>query len=391
MAATKIHPIKVTLKKAIDYICNPAKTDGEVLISSFNCSHKTAALEFQLTLDQVKMKKGNNKAHHLFQSFKIGEVKPEKAHEIGRRLAEEVLGGKYEYVLATHIDKKHIHNHIIFCAVDFINYRKFNSNKKSYYRIRNINDRLCKEEGLSVIPPNHGKGKTYKEWLENKNGNSWKAKLKKVIDEAVLKSDSFEDFLGEIKKKNYEIKFGEHIAFRAKGQERFTRMKVLGEQYREESIRQIINNPYLKNQFVIKNLEAENDSTLIKKIETSIKIHEVKGNSYKEKINLLKHAARTINYLSEEKIYYYDEIEKKQLKLTSEMSKQLESLKKINGQLKVGADLTKMDKLNKKKENILEEYFSLKKRISELVRAKKNIDKIFRFKNEKEVEKNNFL
>ena len=124
MAVTKIHPIKSTLKKALDYIENPVKTDEKILVSSFACSYETADIEFELLLSQA-MQKGNNLAHHLIQSFAPGETTPEQAHEIGRQLADEVLQGKYPYVLTTHIDKGHVHNHIIFCAVDMVNQRKY--------------------------------------------------------------------------------------------------------------------------------------------------------------------------------------------------------------------------------------------------------------------------
>ena len=102
MAVTKIHPIKSTLKKALDYIENPAKTDEKMLVSSFACSYETADIKFELLLSQA-MQKGNNLAHHLIQSFAPGETTPEQAHEIGRQLVDEVLQGKYPYVLTTHI------------------------------------------------------------------------------------------------------------------------------------------------------------------------------------------------------------------------------------------------------------------------------------------------
>ena len=98
MAITKIHPIKVNLKAALDYIENPDKTDDKMLVSSFGCSYETADIEFQMLLDQA-FKKGNNLAHHLIQAFEPGETTPEQAHEIGRQLADEVLQGKYPYVL----------------------------------------------------------------------------------------------------------------------------------------------------------------------------------------------------------------------------------------------------------------------------------------------------
>ena len=118
MAVTKIHPIKSTLKKALDYITNPVKTDDKLYVSSFGCAVETADIEFEKTRLRA-MNKGNNLAHHLIQAFEPGEVTPEAAHEIGRQLADSILGGKYEYVLTTHIDKGHVHNHLIFCSVDF--------------------------------------------------------------------------------------------------------------------------------------------------------------------------------------------------------------------------------------------------------------------------------
>ena len=184
MAVTKIHPIKSTLKKALDYIENPDKTDGKLLVASFACSYETADIEFEMLLAQA-YQKGNNLGHHLIQSFAPGEATPEQAHEIGKQLAEEVLQGKYPYVLTTHIDKGHVHNHIIFCAVDMVNQRKYISNKQSYAYIRRTSDRLCKENGLSVVKPGQSKGKSYAEWDAQRKGTSWKAKLKAAIDAAI--------------------------------------------------------------------------------------------------------------------------------------------------------------------------------------------------------------
>ena len=112
MAVTKTHPIKTTLNKAIAYICNPGKTDETLLVSSFGCSAETADIEFSWTRRHA-IDKGTNLGRHLIQAFSPGEVTPKQAHEIGMKLANEVLGGKYEFVLTTHIDKGHIHNHII--------------------------------------------------------------------------------------------------------------------------------------------------------------------------------------------------------------------------------------------------------------------------------------
>lgn len=148
MAVTKTHPIKSTLKAAIDYICNPDKTDGKLLVSSFGCTAETADIEFAWTRRHA-IDKGTHLGRHLIQAFEPGEVTPDEAHRIGMELAREVLGGKYEFVLTTHIDKDHVHNHLIFNAVSFQDYKHYHSNKRSYHFIRRTSDRLCKEHGLS--------------------------------------------------------------------------------------------------------------------------------------------------------------------------------------------------------------------------------------------------
>ena len=136
------------------------KTDGKLLVSSFGCTAETADIEFAWTRRHA-IDKGTNLGRHLIQAFQPGEVTPEQAHEIGMELAKEILGGKYEFVLTTHIDKDHVHNHLIFNAVSFADHKYYHSNKRSYHDIRRTSDRLCKEHGLSVIIPGQDKGKSY--------------------------------------------------------------------------------------------------------------------------------------------------------------------------------------------------------------------------------------
>ena len=240
MAVTKIKPIKSTLSKALDYIQNPDKTDGKMLVSSFGCSYETADIEFEYTLSQA-LGKGNNLAFHLIQSFEPGEVDYETAHKIGKQLADAVTKGQHEYVLTTHIDKGHVHNHIIFCAANFVDHHKYNSNKRSYYGIRNMSDKLCRENGLSVVVPGKGsKGKSYAEYQAEKTGTSWKGKLKVAIDALIPQVSSFEELLQRLQAAGYEVKPGKYISCRAPGQERFTRLKTLGADYTEEAIRERI-------------------------------------------------------------------------------------------------------------------------------------------------------
>ncbi len=152
MAYTKIHAIKATIDKAIDYICNPEKTDEKMFVSSYACSPETAAYDFKYTLDHCR-ENSPNKAYHLIQAFAPGEVGFEEAHHIGKELADKLLEGKYSYVVTTHIDKGHVHNHINFCVADNIEHNKYHDCKQSYYHIRKLSDELCKEHNLSVIIP----------------------------------------------------------------------------------------------------------------------------------------------------------------------------------------------------------------------------------------------
>lgn len=218
MAVTKIKAIRGTLSKAIAYILNPEKTDEKLLVSSYGCASETAAREFEWTR-KIAEQKGMNPvriiARHVIQSFEIGEVTPELAHEIGKQFADEILGGKYEYVLTTHIDKDHVHNHLIFNAVDFVDYHAYKSYKRIYYDMREVSDRLCKENGLSVIPPSQNKGMGYKEYTEAKRGTSWKQKLKQTIDRLVITAKDYDDFLRLMQEAGYEIKTGKYISFRA--------------------------------------------------------------------------------------------------------------------------------------------------------------------------------
>ena len=235
MAVTKTHPIKSTLKAAIDYICNPEKTDGKLLVSSYGCTAETADIEFAWTRRHA-IDKGTNLGRHLIQAFQPGEVTPEQAHKIGMKLAKEILGGKYEFVLTTHIDKNHVHNHLIFNAVSFADHKHYHSNKRSYHFIRHTSDRICKEYGLSVIIPGQDKGKSYIEHQAVRNGTSYKAKLKAAIDRLLPACSNLEELLRRLQREGYEIKRDKYISARAPDQERFTRLKTLGVDYTEEAL-----------------------------------------------------------------------------------------------------------------------------------------------------------
>ena len=330
MAVTKIKPVKSTLKKALDYIQNPDKTDGKMLVSSFGCSPETADIEFAFTIAQA-LDRGNNLAHHLIQSFEPGEVDYQKAHEIGKQLADAVTKGQYEYVLTTHIDKGHVHNHIIFCAVNFVDHHKYNSNKRSYYGIRNMSDRLCRENGLSVVVPQKGgKGKSYAEYLAEKTGTSWKGKLKIAVDALIPQVSGFEELLSRLQAAGYEIKPGKYVSCRAPGQERFTRLKTLGADYTEEAIRERIEGRRTRT---AKTPKAERGVSLLIDIENSIKAAQSRGYEQWAKIHNLKQAAKTLNFLTEHQISRYEDLTAKITEIQTESDKAGDALKEVEKRL----------------------------------------------------------
>ena len=330
MAVTKIKPVKSTLKKALDYIQNPDKTDGKMLVSSFGCSPETADIEFEFTIAQA-LNRGNNLAHHLIQSFEPGEVDYQKAHEIGKQLADAVTKGQYEYVLTTHIDKGHVHNHIIFCAVNFVDHHKYNSNKRSYYGIRNMSDRLCRENGLSVVVPQKGgKGKSYAEYLAEKTGTSWKGKLKIAVDALIPQVSSFEELLSRLQAAGYEIKPGKYVSCRAPGQERFTRLKTLGADYTEEAIRERIEGRRTRT---AKAPKTERGVSLLIDIENSIKAAQSRGYEQWAKIHNLKQAAKTLNFLTEHQISRYEDLTAKITEIQTESDKAGDALKEVEKRL----------------------------------------------------------
>ena len=260
MAVTKIKPVHTTLKAAINYIVNPKKTEEGFLIDSYGCTPQTAHLEFAFTAEKnlnsssvlssenmepssiKKGKEGKNKknsvlAYHVIQSFKPDEITPLLAHEIGMEFARSITDKKYEFIVSTHVDKHHIHNHIIFNAVDFREHKKYHSDFKSYKKIREISDSLCAEHGLSVITNPVEKGLSYFEWMKKNEGISYKESLRKALDNAVLTSSSFDDLIIKMERDGYAVKFGKYISFKAPGQERFTRCKSLGSSYTEDALK----------------------------------------------------------------------------------------------------------------------------------------------------------
>lgn len=432
MAITKIHPIKSTLNLAIDYIVNGDKTDEQILVSTHKCHQETAHTQFLRTRNDAGTK-GNVLARHLIQSFLPGETTPEIAHQIGMELCKKILKNEYEFVLSTHIDKGHIHNHIIFNNVNMVTGRCYQSNKKSYHQIRYQSDKLCKENNLSVIDEFYEsykkKYKTNgKSWYENeqaKRGTSWKSRLQFDIDRMIKQSKDWDDFLKKMADLGYQIKCGKHIAFKPKDKLRFTRSKTIGEDYTEEILKErLAGRASIKTHTVKKRIGNVID------MNTNMKVKENKGYEYWATKHNLNTMAESVIFLREQgikSVKQLDEyiqktaderqnlqdqikdVEKEMQELSATMEQihtvkkyrsyyreykanpsdkaffeehkaeitryemTLAKLKKSYSKLPDSKDiLDKLDKLQEKKNTLMQEYSSSKSTMDELYKIQKN-------------------
>lgn len=315
-----------------------------------------AAILKQLILNLSKQKKECNSkakilARHLIQAFAPGETTPEQAHQIGLDLCERVLQGKYEYVLTTHIDKGHLHNHILFNNVSFETGKAYKSNKRSYHQIRTVSDDLCKENGLSVIDENYKRfknrystnGKGYMEYTEFKRGNSWKNKLQIAIDKAVLKSKTYEEFLKTMEDFGYEIKIGKYLSFRHKDKRdngRFTRAKAstLGEDYTKEIIKERIEDP--NKQHIYVNQEYHYEKHSYKKTDTIVdmknneKVKSSKGYEVWAGKHNMRTMASALNEMRKSGVNSYEELDLKLKKVASDRQQLLDHIKQIEKEMK---------------------------------------------------------
>ena len=432
MAITKIHPIKSTLNLAIDYIVNGDKTDEQILVSTHKCHQETAHTQFLRTRNDAGTK-GNVLARHLIQSFLPGETTPEIAHQIGMELCKKILKNEYEFVLSTHIDKGHIHNHIIFNNVNMVTGRYYQSNKKSYHQIRYQSDKLCKENNLSVIDEFYEsykkKYKTNgKSWYENeqaKRGTSWKSRLQFDIYRMIKQSKDWDDFLKKMADLGYQIKYGKHIAFKPKDKLRFIRSKTIGEDYTEERLKErIAEISSIKTPAVKKRIGNVID------MNTNVKVKESKGYEYWATKHNLNTMAESVIFLREQgikSVKQLDEyiqkaaderqnlqnkikvIDEEMLLLSATMEQvntvkkyrahykeykanpsdksffeeykaqitlyenALSELKKSYSKLPDSKDiLSKLDKLQEKKNTLMQEYSSTKSTMDELYQIRKN-------------------
>ena len=229
----------------------------------------TSALAKEIKGNYTKTGGSDILAFHMIQSFSpYDKLTPQEAHEIGKKWADEILQGKYEYVISTHVDKGHIHNHIIFNSVSFYDHKKYETKPyKTAALLRNVSDRLCAENGLYVIqnPNLNQKSASHYEWEQRKAGTSWKEKIREIIDKAISECTDYDSFKKVLTDNNVEIKEGKRISFRiiGTGQERFCRGDRIGENYSKESILKRLIEPKKEKEIdTTVNLKAENQKNI---------------------------------------------------------------------------------------------------------------------------------
>ena len=434
MAITKIHPIKATLNLAIEYITDTKKTDEQILVSTNKCHPVSAHTQFLKRREEQNIK-GNVLARHLIQSFLPGETTPEMAHQIGLELCKNVLKGEYEFILSTHIDKGHIHNHIIFNNVNMATGKCYQSNKRSYHQIRYQSDKLCKEHNLSVIDEYYERFKKKyktngKSWYENEQsqkGNSWKSRLQFDIDRMIKQSKDWVEFIQKMTELSYEIKYGKHIAFKQKGKERFTRSRTIGADYTEDRINERILESNIKKTFPVKkrigsiidiannpkiqqskgyeywatkhNLQVASDTVLsmrekgfqsLAQLDNYIKKSADKRQSLQEKIKKLEEKIETLS-LSMGQVHTvnkYRQIYQEYKKNPGDKDfarehkaeillyeNALDSLKKSYSKMPNSKQLfEKLEDLSQKKNTLFKEYSSAKSEMNELYQIRKNYE-----------------
>ena len=434
MAITKIHPIKSTLNLAIDYISKDEKTNHQILVSGFMCNPITAHTSFLKTREYHEVQ-GKVLAQHLIQSFAPGETDAETAHRIGKELCEKHLKNEYEYVIATHIDRGHIHNHIIFNHVNMVTGKCYRSNYKTYHQIRSQSDKLCRDNNLSVIDPNYEsykkkyktKGKSWYEFQHSKQGTSWKSKIQFDIDRAIKQAKDWEDFLKRMSDFNYEIKQGKYIAFKHKDKERFTRSKTIGEDYTEDRLKErLVKNIQIDDSKVKKRVGKVlyiNDNEKIKSskgYEFWAKKHNLKTMAdsviaiRKLGINSKKDLETHIKTVSDDRQNILDKIKEIESKMDnlSETIEHVETIRKYREHYKYHKEnpndnrfskeysaeiklytvaskaiieaydtvpkskdiLAELDKLQEKKNTLMKEYSNTNELFSELIQYKKNYE-----------------
>lgn len=338
MHQNKGKSIASCIEDRTNYAKNPDKTENGQYISSYECDPRTVQSEFLLSKRQYaditgREQESNVIAYQIRQSFKPGEVTPELANRIGYELAMRFTKGNHAFIVATHTDKAHIHNHIIFNSTSLDCSKKFRDFLGSGMAVRRESDLICLENGLSIVENPKRSNQHYGKWLGDKKPITYSEKIRDLIDQVLeRKPKDLEEVLRVLEGQGYEVKRGKCIAVKGKGQKRFIRLLSLGEGYSEEDIKAFIRGDRVGVKANRKKVRTENKSVNLL-VDIQAKLQAGKGPGYERwaKVFNLKQMAKTLNYLKENGITSLEELEKKVdevRKKYQEISEQIKGIEK---------------------------------------------------------------
>ncbi len=348
MATTQIKSLHINSKKTaeqsikdrLDYIMNPDKTEAGTLISTSGCAARTAANEFALHRSAYLTNTGRKIpneiiGYHVRQAFKPGEITPEKANEIGKKLAQQITNGDYAYVVATHTDRKHIHNHIILCSFPIDGTRKYRDVLRSSKDIFRISDDLCRQNGLSIVEKPKGKTVSYDKWQGNNRSVTHRDEVRIAIDTAMrLKPDGFDALMRLMEEAGYAIKRAAHISIKPPDGKRYIRLETLGAEYTEEALRRSLEGQHIH---IPKTPRTDYTVSQVKRlVDIEAKLREGKGKGYAvwAERNNIDAKAQSVIFLKENHISSLDELESRIQHLLSERNTLLASIRKTQAELK---------------------------------------------------------
>ena len=351
MAATRIMSIHINKGKTarqcigdrLDYIMNPKKTDGGILISTYACSPETAADEFILFRQEYQQNTGRTQdneiiAYHVRQAFKPEEITPEEANEIGKELASRMTGDQFAYVVATHIDKHHVHNHIIICSTDLGGQHKYRDVKQSAKDLAQISDLLCQEHALSVIGNPQDKTVTYDKWQGNQRRFTHRDELRMIIDAALrMQPDGFDALMQLLEEAGCRIKRGAQISIKPPEGERYIRLNTLGPEYDESSLRRSLTGVHVHIPKIPRGDFTEITESQIKRlIDIEAKLHAGKGKGYQvwAERNNIDAKAQMIIFLKEHQISSLEELNEQIQELTNQQKELNASIRENQNRMK---------------------------------------------------------
>ena len=333
------------LAERTDYAMNNEKTANGELISSFECAPQTAASEFAFSKRIYFQKTGRESEHDIIayqfrQSFKPGEATAEEANRIGYEFAERFLKGRHAFIVCTHINRHHIHNHVIWNSTNLDCTRKFRNFWYSTNAVRKLSDIICIEHGLSVIEKPGRKGLSYVKWLGNKAKPSNREVVRIAVDEILdSKPKDMEEFLKLLEARGYVVKRGKHLTLKHPDFKKSIRMDSLGDGYTEEDIRAIIAGTRQLVQRRHRDILTPERNSLL--IDIEAKLSEGKGSGYERwaKVHNLKQMAQTINYLREQGLLNLNELQKRTDDVTSKYHELSDKIKRAEVRIKEISEL----------------------------------------------------